>query len=282
MRRSAVLVVLALLAACSHDDPSTVVTPSTSTSAAAGPTSTVAGGAPAPQPQVSARPGQTVTTAAPAEVPSAPQTTSGPPGSAAPLYLRPRPATSLVLAISSNAGTGPTRATVDHVEQVLRDVSGKPVSIAAGPAVPTRDAWTAADLRAAVPSERSGDAGVLHLLFLHGRWADDDSVLGISVRADLAAIFTDQVDASASPIIGSESIQVAVTTHEVGHLLGLVDLYLDTGRDDPQHPGHSTDRASVMYWAVESSLVTDLLTGGPPRDFDAADKADLATIRGGA
>jgi hypothetical protein len=36
-----------------------------------------------------------------------------------------------------------------------------------------------------------------------------------------------------------------------------------------------------MYWAVESSLVGDLLTGGPPQDFDAADLADLATIRGG-
>ncbi|MEA3055907.1 MAG: hypothetical protein QOD30_1339, partial [Actinomycetota bacterium] len=39
---------------------------------------------------------------------------------------------------------------------------------------------------------------------------------------------------------------------------------------------------SVMYWAVESTVVTDLLTGGPPRDFDAADLADLAEIRGGA
>jgi hypothetical protein len=33
-----------------------------------------------------------------------------------------------------------------------------------------------------------------------------------------------------------------------------------------------------MYWAVESSLVTDVLQGGPPKDFDDADRADLATI----
>jgi hypothetical protein len=36
-----------------------------------------------------------------------------------------------------------------------------------------------------------------------------------------------------------------------------------------------------MYWAVESDVVTDLLTGGPPVDFDAADLADLSAIRGG-
>jgi hypothetical protein len=36
-----------------------------------------------------------------------------------------------------------------------------------------------------------------------------------------------------------------------------------------------------MYWAVESSLVTQLLSGGPPRNFDADDLADLRAIRGG-
>ena len=68
--------------------------------------------------------------------------------------------------------------------------------------------------------------------------------------------------------------------HEVGHLLGLVDLVLDTGRADPEHPGHSSNRSSVMYWAVESTLITDVLAGGPPRDFDADDLRDLAAIRG--
>jgi hypothetical protein len=36
-----------------------------------------------------------------------------------------------------------------------------------------------------------------------------------------------------------------------------------------------------MYWAVESNLVADLLQGGPPTDFDAADLADLKTIHDG-
>jgi hypothetical protein len=36
-----------------------------------------------------------------------------------------------------------------------------------------------------------------------------------------------------------------------------------------------------MYWAVESTLIGDLVTGGPPQDFDTADLADLGAIRRG-
>ena len=36
-----------------------------------------------------------------------------------------------------------------------------------------------------------------------------------------------------------------------------------------------------MYWAVESDLVGDLLSGGPPTEFDGTDLRDLATIRNG-
>ena len=54
---------------------------------------------------------------------------------------------------------------------------------------------------------------------------------------------------------------------------------LATGRADPEHPGHSPNRGSVMYHAVESTLLGTVLSGGPPRDFDADDLADLAAIR---
>jgi hypothetical protein len=227
-----------------------------------------------------------VTTVPAARVPAASPDASGPPGSAAPLFLRPSPASSLVVEISANDGVAPAPATLDHVSSVLRDVTGKQVAVTAGRHVPVRDRWTADDLRhaadAAATTGQGGGRAVLRILFVHGRWAEGDSVLGISVRGDVAAIFVDRVADAGDPLVGPTTIEVAATTHEVGHLLGLVDLYLNKNRDDPQHPGHSTDKSSVMYWAVESTVVTDLLTGGPPRDFDAADRADLAEIRGGA
>jgi hypothetical protein len=122
---------------------------------------------------------------------------------------------------------------------------------------------------------------LLRFAFVHGESAQGADVLGISLTGDFAAVFVDQVDASATGLVSPATIERAVAVHELGHLLGLVDLHLHTGRADPAHPGHSSDKRSVMYWAVDSSVVGDLLTGGPPQDFDAQDLADLRRIAAG-
>jgi hypothetical protein len=209
---------------------------------------------------------------------------TGPPGSFAPGILSPSFSSEVVVEIRTQSGAGPQQASLDHLTSVLRSVTGKTVNVVQGAAIDGgAKSWSADDLRS------TGDAGmaqgngraVIHLLFVHGSFGGDTGVLGVAARGDVAAIFIDQVKSSSTPLVGSTGIETAVVTHEVGHLMGLVDLYLHTGRQDPDHPGHSTDTQSVMYWAVESNLVADLLQGGPPKDFDSADLADLQTIRNG-
>jgi hypothetical protein len=286
----AVVATVALLAlGCSDDDDGAVAVDGATTSSAVAPGSSTTA---ATGTETDA--GSTATTGAgPADddgdggaepEPAEPET-NGPPGSAAPWFLRPEPATGIVIEISAEDGAGPQQSTLDHLTSVLGDVSGKPVSVATGGTPPARDEWSSSELRDAADAAATasqGERAVFRLLFVHGAFAESDTVLGVSVRGDVAAIFTDRVAEASSPLIGPSAIETAVVTHEIGHLLGLVDLYRDTGRADPEHPGHSTNRGSVMYWAVESTLVTDLLTGGPPRDFDDADRADLAAIRDGA
>ncbi len=232
-------------------------------------------GAPPTSPSGGDGPTPTTTTSAPAP---------GGVGGYAAFYLRPSESARVVLDVHSQAGAAPSAATIDHVRSLLADVSGKEVQRNAGTIAGGGRSWTAADIRALADRtglSQSRDRSVLKLFFLRGDYAESDTVLGVAVRSDVAAVFSDKVDEATGVLDSSTRVETAVTTHEVGHLLGLVDLVLSTGRQDPEHPGHSSNRNSVMYWAVESTLVGSLLEGGPPTTFDAADRADLATIRNG-
>jgi hypothetical protein len=207
-------------------------------------------------------------------------------GGLAAALLRPGHGDRIVVEVRAQSGAAPAAGAVDHLTRVLRDASGKAVSVDGIDALGGRaQEWTASTIAAAADAAAEHGQGgaqvTLRLLFLRGTYEGDDGVLGIAVRGDVAAIFSDSVDRAGSVLVSSSRIEDAVTMHEVGHLLGLVDLAIDTGRDDPSHPGHSTNDDSVMYWAVESDLVTQVLGGGVPTDFDAEDRADLARIRAG-
>jgi hypothetical protein len=283
-RALAVLVALLLLGACVESDPSTVDVPATTT------TVTVPGQpAPGAPPTTAPTTRRTIIVGGTDAVPDppitaapAPQRSVGGPGSIADLILGPKGPARLALQVLTQDGAEPRQATLDRLVDVLESVSGKPVSTMGG-TLPTRATW-GSELRDEADRQTPrvpADTLLLRFAFVHGQAAQGPDVLGISQRGDLSAVFVDQVDASATGLVSAATIERAVAVHELGHLLGLVDLFLHTGRGDPAHPGHSTDRRSVMYWAVESSVVGDLLTGGPPQDFDAADLADLATIRAG-
>ena len=99
------------------------------------------------------------------------------------------------------------------------------------------------------------------------------------------AIFKDSVD-EAEGFLGrpsAEEVERAVTVHEAGHLLGLVNLVYTSPIDheDPNHKGHSNNEDSVMYWAIESNDVGNFITGDIPDEFDDDDKSDLAGMKSG-
>jgi hypothetical protein len=279
-------------AACSDGAQRSAAPDATATTASgAGVTTTTATGGPGPAP------GDTTVTVAPGATSPPPTVDGGSPatptrldadvavGRFAPAYLRADLSSSLVVEIAAQAGAEPTADTVGHLVAVLGDVSGKPVTVDRLPIGDGPSSWTGDAVRAtadAVAATPQGEGtAVVRLLFLHGRYGDG-GVLGVAARGDVAAVFVDEVDATASLLVSAAAIEGSVALHEVGHLLGLVDLYLGTSRGDPEHPGHSRNRGSVMYWAVESTLVGQVLGGPPPDELDADDRADLAAIAAGA
>ena len=211
---------------------------------------------------------------------------SGGVGDVAPALLRPGRGNRVVVEVRAQSGAAPAAGTVDHIVSVLRDASGKEVAVDGVDAIGGgARSWTQEGIVAAAKASAQVESGraqvVLRLLFLHGSYEGDTSILGVAVSGDVAAIFSDQIDSAAGLLVSPSVVEDAVTTHEVGHLLALVDLILHTGRGDPAHAGHSRNKRSVMYWQVDSDLITQLLDGGIPRDFDADDRAELATIRAG-
>ena len=290
-RLGSALLVLALAAACGGDGDDGVgggTTSSTGQTVVLAPTTeptTTSTAAASVVPPSASGPS---TTAGGQGAPAAPARplSPGPVGALAPALLRPGHGDRIVVEVRAQAGAAPDRATIDHVASVLRQVSGKPVQVDGVDRLDgSAAAWTpsaiaqAADGAADRP--QGGTQVVVRLLFLRGSFEGDTSVLGVAVRGDVAAVFADQVAASAGVLVDASVIEDAVTMHETGHLLGLVDLVIDRDREDPGHPGHSTNRRSVMYWAVESDVIGQLLDGGIPTDLDAQDRADLAAIRAG-
>ena len=238
---------------------------------------------------VTPRPGQV----APRDAPVAPgrdpvaAAAVGPPGSLARALLQPAPAERDVLEVLQQPGATPQQATVARAVGALRHASGKSVSLA-GPVALAGGArqWTPEAIREVADgsgrASQGGEQAVVRFLFLEGSFAPDNRALGAAVRGDVVAVFPSVIRSSSSPVVPAARIEEAVAMHELGHILGLVDLVIDRNRDDPDHPGHSTNPESVMYWAVESSLVGQVLGGPPPTEFDAADRADLSAIRNGA
>jgi hypothetical protein len=281
IRALVALASLALVAACASD-PSTVAVPSSTTA----PSEATATTPPATAGTSEAAAATTLATPVPgaASAPPATARVLGAPGTGAPLYLRSAPARRLRVQVLVEAAAAPRQGTIDHVTRLLGSVSGKPVSVVPGGLPATGDrAWDDGAIAAAAARRApalTGDEALLQLLFVSGTYAGGDDVLGVSVNGGVAAVFNDRVAATATGLVGADRLERAVATHELGHLLGLVDLFLRTGRADPAHPGHSSNPRSAMYWAVETDVVGDLLTGGPPVEFDAADLADLAAIRG--
>lgn len=121
------------------------------------------------------------------------------------------------------------------------------------------------------------------LVFLNGSLAQNSDALGIAYSASAAAIFRDRIDAATTAVLLASEIERSVLAHEVGHLLALVNVGYRSriAHEDPAHPHHSNNDESVMYWAVEDVSIRNILGGGPPSDFDDADRADLEMLKRG-
>lgn len=199
----------------------------------------------------------------------------------------------LVLEIDTQQGVEVDQRAVDHLVAVLGEVVDKPGGIVRegdNEFADDRTSWTADDLRAVAAQNRStattDDRVSVHLLYVAGSHAQGGSqtnAIGVAYSASTAALFPQRWEGVTSLLGSNTAIERAVLVHELGHLLALVNLGYtsDLDHEDPDRPGHSSNQRSVMFHAIESTLIGQVFSGPPPDRFDDADRSDLEGLRTG-
>ncbi len=201
--------------------------------------------------------------------------------------------TSMIVEIDYDSGYAPEQSSVNLLKTRLQEVCNKPSGITillTETNFQHSGSWTADDVRDYAWEHKSQDpqsGSVLYwqALFPSGGYSNND-VLGVAVDASTVAIFKDSVEEAEGPFFSrpsAEEIENSVLVHEFGHLLGLVNLVYKSPVDheDKDHPGHSNNEDSVMYWAIESADIGNIITGQLPDQFDNDDLNDLSGMLSG-
>ena len=130
---------------------------------------------------------------------------------------------------------------------------------------------------------KSSDTFVIHILYLNGEYQDNDKTLGLAYTGSSFVLFKEKIEDASFLLISPADIEKSVIVHEFGHLLGLINNGYKSphNHEDSQHPNHSNNEESVMYWAIESQDIGNQLDGEPPNEFDADDIDDLRLIKEG-
>ncbi len=197
---------------------------------------------------------------------------------------------SLVIEIDAVRGYEPTQAALTLLNQRLTGVADKPGGIQFLPVdstVQARDSWGTDDMKAAESKHRrthnSTSQASIYILYVNGD--AEGPFIGVAHTGSSVGIMQEMIRGAGTPVITAESIEKAVLIHEVGHLLSLINAGYKSPRnhEDPEHPGHSSNQESVMYWAIESPSIVQLLGGDaePSNAFDKDDLADLADVKSG-
>jgi len=221
------------------------------------------------------------------------------PGDFARAFLSDENFTKVIVEVDYVPGSGPDNGALDLLVQRIKQycdksavVMGERDELPAG-----QGSYSGEDLNALELEYRDGyydrdnKTITLYILYLDGEF-EDSSTLGATYHASSMAIFADRIEAMSIPLwaqalgLQHSDIEASVLVHEFGHVLRLVNIGYESERDyeDPEHPHHSIHQDCVMYHAVESSAVINMLNTGnpkPPDDFHADAKADIQDIKNG-
>lgn len=220
-------------------------------------------------------------------------------------YIRNQGFSRLVIELDSVSGLSPRAGVTAAVTDVLNDVLDKPngivfttdeVDLESADAYGDGDGiWTYAELQelAAERANLSLDDGEIdiHTMWLDGAY-ENGNVVGVAWGQRFLAIFAERIAQACNLLALADVLcplaETTIWTHEIGHVIGLVDNGTPMVNDhrDPDNGRHDISDESVMYWAYEGVGVMDVLQArilGNNEEvipWGAECLNDLAAIRG--
>jgi predicted Zn-dependent protease len=183
---------------------------------------------------------------------------------------------SLRVEVQYMAGFAPDATAINHLKSFLGTCLSKPdgISIITREIQATANTVLNADeIHAIEKANRTafsaGTELAIYILYTNGNYSDGN-VLGVAYRNTSAAILGKKVRDNSGGIgqASRAKLEATVLEHEVGHLVGLVDVGTPMQTAHKANGSHCNNQACLMYYASETTDVLGFLVTGniPPLD----------------
>lgn len=197
---------------------------------------------------------------------------------------------SLKIEVQYMTGYQPDAAALNHLQSMLQALVNKP----AGISIITKEIPASSNLTLTVndvynieknnrTAFTNGSEIAVYVLYTNGNYSDNN-VLGIAYKNTSAVLFGKKINDNSGGIGQASRTKLVATVieHEIGHLLGLVDLGspMQAAHKDAANGNHCNNNNCLMYYASETSDILGFLITGNIPSFDANCRADL-TANGG-
>ena len=193
--------------------------------------------------------------------------------------------TSVKIEVQYMAGFAPDPGGLTHLQGMLGGLVNKPSGISIVTKEIPASSNTTLSVNDIINIEKnnrtaftSGTELALYILYTNGNYSDNN-VLGVAYRNTSTALFGKKIQDNSGGIgqASRTKLVATVSEHEIGHLLGLVDLgsAMQTNHKDAAHGNHCNNSGCLMYYASETSDILGFLITGNIPTLDANCRADL-------